>query len=81
MRWKNLKSNLCPKCDSPLKDYSCTSEKCKFSIDRVKFDEIVSDLYKKKNAYVPRSMEDNLSDLNNLGHEEMREDFSDSPFL
>lgn len=86
MKWNNLKSFLCPKCESPLSktegiltfDYECSS-KCGFSCSSTRFDEIVGDMYRQK----PRrcgTFEENLSEINNLGRREVSEDFEDSPF-
>lgn len=80
----------CPKCFSELiTDYTsgvsgpmirCEDKECGFSIGQDKFESIVS----KKDSipkYRPPSEEENLSDLNNLGMDEVEDDFSDSPFL
>lgn len=79
MNWNALKSYKCPKDGLPLKDigeyHACT--KCIFSINKSKFDSIVSDKYQPKF----RSETDNLSDLNNLGRKPVSEDFSDSNYL
>ncbi len=46
MIWSRLKSYKCPKCNSPLKDighyHACTKTGCIFSINKQKFDEIVT---------------------------------------
>lgn len=83
MNWKNLKSNKCPKCELPLKDIGeyMACSKCIFSINKEKFEKIVNDLYKPYTKSKDSISDDNLSELNNLGHEKVAEDFSDSPFL
>lgn len=52
MKWSNLKSYTCPKDGETLKDighyHACTREGCIFSINKEKFDSIVSE---KQNAY------------------------------
>ena len=55
----------------------CVSLICDFTISKEKFDKIVGDLYKPKSQ---RTETDNLSELNNLGHDLVSGDFSDSPF-
>lgn len=84
MKWNNLKNNKCPKCNSVLttsqlldKQFYCSaSPSCNFRISNEKFEKIVNDLYKKK----PK-VQDNFEALQNFGHEEVTEDFSDSNFL
>ena len=82
MLWSRLKSMRCPKCNAHLlnMDNKIIHEAlplCDFRISKEKFDEIIGKLYSsKKHDY-----RDNLSDLNNLGHEKVAEDFSDSNAL
>lgn len=75
MNWNHLKNYRCPKDNEPLKDigsyHACT--KCIFSINKQRFDEIVSEQHKPKKRYV--TFEDNLSALNNLGRKEIVQDF------
>ncbi len=85
MKWDNLKSMMCPKCSSLLNTsfltplYHCTNSDCTFKITEASFDKIVADRYhKQKNREM--SEEDNLSTLNNMGHNIVAKDFSDSPF-
>lgn len=87
MKWQNLKSMKCPKCDNTLKEsvgdaYFCpklSDTSCGFSIGKEKFDKVVSDLYKPKQKRA--TFEENMSALNNLDRKEVTEDFSDSPYL
>lgn len=83
MNWSNLKNNKCPKCSSSLKDigqyFACTKSGCIFSINKPKFEKIVNDLYKPKPKRC--NFEDNLSQLNNLGHDTIEEDFIDTSVL
>jgi len=76
MIWNRLKSYKCPKDNAPLKDvgqyHSCT--KCIFSINKVKFDEIVSDKYKPKRE---QTEEERLFELNNFDRKEISESFLD----
>jgi len=50
--WSRLKSMLCPKCGSYIKEdknakaYACTNPKCDFRITNERFYELVNDLYK-----------------------------------
>lgn len=80
MNWNALKSYKCPKDNADLKDigeyHACT--KCVFSIDKRKFNEIVSSKYEKRPE---KSDDDRLSEWNNYRRERRSEDFSDSPFL
>ena len=84
MNWKKLKDNKCPKCSSDLKAdnccYVCSRIDCTFTIRQKKFEKIVNDLYKPKSQRLA-FFDENLSELNNLGREEVAEDFSDSKFL
>ena len=81
MKWSNLKLYKCPNGCGGLfgndfsKTHSCP--KCNFRISNEKFNSIVSDQYSKK--YV--ASKDNLEELNNLGHDKLTEDFSDSPHI
>ncbi len=76
MNWNALKSYKCPKDGEPLKDighyHACT--KCVFSINKEKFDSIVSQKYSRTRQ---PTEEENLSALNNLGRDEMSEGFLD----
>lgn len=79
MNWQKLKSMDCPSCFKPLSKnllgYICTAA-CGFQMGKAKFDSVVSSLYKGKRP-VAQSEEESLSQLNNLGHEEVSDDFSD----
>lgn len=83
MIWSRLKSFKCPKCGTSLThkpsalEYICPSQHCDFVIGTERFDELVKE---KQASRYPQEM-DNMSALNNLGREEMSDDFSDSPFL
>lgn len=84
MKWRNLMNNLCPACSCNLRksegflsvEFCCT--KCDFKISESKFETIVADMYKprKHMGYF-----DNFAVLQNLGHEKVTEDFSDSPYF
>ncbi len=80
MKWSNLKEVKCPQCDrqlTKLAKYACMN--CHFTISSEKFDNIVNKMYRNPRAQYHEG--DNSSLLNNFGHEEVKEDFSDSPFL
>lgn len=76
INWNALKSYKCPKDGAVLKDigdyHTCT--KCIFSINKEKFDSIVSDKFSKKRE---PTEEERLSELNNLGRGEVSESFLD----
>lgn len=78
MNWKKLKDGRCPKCTAILLQEGdkliCTI--CGFSIGESKMYKIISGRNNDRGE-----VEDNFSALQNLGHEEVTEDFSDSPFL
>jgi hypothetical protein len=79
MIWSRLKSMKCPDCGEILNIgkniYACAD--CDFKISKTKFNEIIGKLYSSKK----QDYNDNLSELNNLGHEKVAEDFSDSNAL
>jgi len=82
MNWNNLKDGLCPKCGKKLimglldYIYRCTdSSLCDFKISRERWEQITTPKKLRRDGYT-----DNLSELNNLGHEVVTEDFSDSPY-
>lgn len=81
MNWNRLKNYKCPKCNELLghemvKDsYDCSKIGCGFSIGKEKFNKIVNDKYYKE------PVRDNFEALQNLGHKEITEDFSDSRHL
>lgn len=84
MIWDNLKLMKCPRCSQLIDDsgkrkgsekhYVCTS--CHFGIWENKLKSITHKPAREK-YHVPTE-EDNLAALNNLGHDEVAEDFSDS---
>lgn len=82
MKWRNLVDFKCPSCGAILnkkegKDtYACLS--CHYQIRVERFEEILKSMFSRSR---PRTEEDNLQDLNNLGHEVVTEDFSDSNAL
>jgi len=90
LNWKNLRNGKCPKCgglikanpklrtsfDSPINE----CEDCDFKISDRKLESFLKNM-SIKNPYREIERHDNLSDLNNLGHETVTEDFSDSPAL
>ena len=84
MNWNNLKNNKCPNCvvllifDKQYKMHRC--EICGFAISDEKFNQIVENLYRKSKMLI-KSDDDRLAELNNLGRDEIAEDFSDSPYL
>ena len=83
MKWNNLKNVKCPACGSGLKTsllsdfYFCVNNpaSCDFKIGKEKYDSVVNNLYKPRARY--ETQEDNLSALNNLGHKEYSQDYSD----
>lgn len=83
MKWNNLKNGKCPKCSSILGEemitrmITCSSmaSGCDFKISEKRLKEILEN---KSRNFIPK---DNFAELNNLGHEKVAEDFSDSPFL
>ncbi len=86
MNWNRLKDMMCPSCQGTLivkkgffQYYHC-SKNCGFNVSSERFDEILENLYrgKKPSNFIEA---DNLAALNNFGHREMTEDFSDSPHL
>jgi hypothetical protein len=76
--WKKLKEGICPMgCGGRIKPLGLLSSKfdcefCNFRISEELFDKIVGP----KKRYNKKS-EDNYSELNNLFHKEMSEDYSD----
>lgn len=80
MKWNNLKNNKCPNCNEVLMEkpvnrfHYCV---CGFTMSEQRFNEVLNSLYKKE---LRRTEEDNLEALNNLGHNLITEDFSDSPY-
>jgi hypothetical protein len=84
MNWNNLKANKCPKCAAWLLhiDGRIVHEAlppCDFKISKEKFDELVNKMYQNPRAQFNTT--DNMEALNNLGHEKVEEDFSDSKAL
>lgn len=83
MQWSNLKLGLCPQCGAKLvmgffdSQYPC-SERCGFLIGKEKFETIAYGRHMAR--IVGGDEESNLSELNNLGHDVVTEDFSDSPY-
>lgn len=61
----------CPECNHPLqrnlmdKKYVCTKKSCLFGIKEETFNQLIKDMYKKK-EFGDYSEEKNLSELNNL---------------
>jgi hypothetical protein len=83
MIWSRLKNLKCPNCNKSLEKisgllggYSCSSQKCSFTISDIRFDEVVNNLYKRPptRVHIPTDLE-NSEDLNNLGLEEESEGF------
>lgn len=85
MNWHNLKNNKCSKCDNWLNQtfwdsfIHCINEACDFKISPDRFDDMVNTLYRAKEPW--KTEEQNLEELNNLGHGLITDDFSDSPHL
>ena len=79
MNWSNLKNGLCANCGEKLHmgllDTISRCSRCTFVIGREKWEKIT-----RPRAYYKGQEIDNLSELNNLGHDLVSEDFSDSPF-
>lgn len=81
MIWSRLKNFKCPKCNGQLSALlSCQNKKCDFTITKDRFDRLVADLYRPKGQRCA-TFEINQFELNNMGHEKVREDFSGSPQL
>jgi len=87
MKWNNLKNNKCPNCNSALlfsheiiTHWKCS--KCSFQISNERFESLVDKLYHPQKLIDSRNqdIQNNLSALNNMGHDVVKEDFSDSPF-
>lgn len=80
MNWKALNNGRCPKCNFVLKDVLqyAVCHSCNFRVSHQRLKEIVEN---KPTKYVPKSYDDSLSELNNMGHDIITEDFSDSPYL
>ena len=85
MNWNILKDGLCPKdgCGKKLNmgllDELYTCSACNFNIRKEKFEKISYGA--RIGQYMRKTeSEDNLSGLNNLGHDVVTEDFSDSPY-
>lgn len=85
MNWNILQDGLCPKIECGKKlvmglldeVYGCS--KCDFKISKEKFEKIAYGT--RIGAFIRRNDDgDNMAELNNLGHELVAEDFSDSPF-
>lgn len=55
--------------------YICSNSSCDFRIGSKKWNQITT-----PRSYAKIDATDNLSALNNLGHELITEDFSDSPY-
>jgi hypothetical protein len=84
MKWSKLKNYECPKCGFGLRKYFdsayvCTASECGFRISKKRYDEIVDSLYKHPGKEFHTA--DNQAELNNLGHDVVEEDFSDSRAL
>ena len=72
MNWKNLKDNQCPKCknvlDIDLEDMEtpmiyCENDECKFRIKKLKFDSVVTSIYRKElNAERGQTNRENFGD-------------------
>lgn len=78
MKWRNLRDGICPMCSHPLIEdtpFMLHCDNCRFKIRTERLREILQ----KHN--LNSSDEDNLLALNNLGHEKVEEDFSNSPVL
>lgn len=81
MIWNNLKNGKCPKCSGKLVMglldiiYPCSS--CDFKIGKEKFESIAFGKPAKRCEWPE---EQNLAELNNLGHNVVTEDYSDSPY-
>lgn len=94
MKWNNLKSMKCPKCEGNMQKVSMSKSclttagflqcsQCDFKISNEKFEGLVNKLYHSQKSIDLRykDIEDNLQNLNNLGRTKVVEDFSDSPYL
>lgn len=81
MNWSNLKWGSCPSCGAKMVmgflDVQYTCSECDFRIGQEKFEQIAYGRHVAK--MVSGDEESNLAELNNLGHDLVAEDFSDSP--
>lgn len=83
MNWRNLATYTCPLDGASLHigmlddGYTCTREGCTFTIGEKRCDEIVRDMKRPKTRKERYLAEENLSELNNLGHKVVSEDYSD----
>lgn len=79
MNWSRLQNYCCPCCNDVLVEtpegYRCSQGN--FFIKKADFDKRVSEMYKAK----PKPKEDNQSDLNNLGAEEVTDELDDTSFI
>lgn len=82
--WTNLLDHKCPTCSSKLATeglltitYHCSAPSCDFKIGYEKYEELFAKL-SKTGKRPGNKFEGNDSLLNNLNHEEVAEDFSDS---
>lgn len=70
----------CPKCGASISTLLyCKGLDCDFTISTESFNKIVNNIYKPKRM-MGYTSEESFKILNNLGHAEVAEDFSDSPF-
>lgn len=86
MNWAALKNGDCPQCGKQLKssglglgNIPALKCSCGFKISEKRLTEILQK--KPRRNYNERSEEQNLSELNNFGHDDMSEGFEDSPHL
>lgn len=80
INWINLKDKRCPKCGFILvvrglldPTFNCSNLNCDFKISGMKFNSVLSKMLNKPTKGLV--LDENLSDLNNLGREEISEGF------
>lgn len=82
MKWNRLKDMECPKCKTGLvrdlntEFFVCLAPKCAFKIGRIRFNEVVEQLYKDpRKKFAEQGWDDRMAELNNLGRQEDTEGF------
>lgn len=84
MDWSALHSHHCPKCQGDLwqgfLDTTIVCTECSFKISEQKYNDIVARKSFRRTSVKTDYDDASLGALNNLGHDVVTEDFSDSPF-
>lgn len=73
MNWERLKEKKCPRCGKKLEssapfaeEFRCSDSHCLFKIHERRFEELVSNMYKRSDMRTFREVDRNLEELNNL---------------